>query len=177
MRFGLNVKGGEQAVVQIRNLPAKLAQRGIYDGLHNAARVVQKAIVAAAPLGTEPSRKTRSIRTVSVMRGRKRVRLRLAQAQSVSYDYGRLKQNIRRRRASVAATGMFAIQITRGRAFWAFFLEKGTSRMRPQPFWQAAAKSAEAAARKRFEETFAAAVQRSFNKAPVLNRAPVAPRQ
>lgn len=153
MKFGLTVTGGHELAARYAALPGKLPQQVIYAALHKSAAVVQEAVRAAAPVGTEPSRKTRRVRTAFVGRGKRRVKLRLNVAQAVAYDYGRLRGNIRRRRLR-ASTGEVGVQVTRGRAFWAFFLEQGTSRMRPHPFWQAASRGAEARARVLFEAEF-----------------------
>lgn len=54
--------------------------------------------------------------------------------------------------------------MTKGRAFWAFFLEQGTRRMRAHPFWQRASKSVEAEARAEFEKAFRAAMITAFQR-------------
>lgn len=162
----MTVTGGNAAAERLRTLPAKLQAGVLYVALHRAAAVLQQAVQAAAPVGTEPTRKTRRVRTSFIRLGRRRVKLKLTAPQSVSYDYGRLRANIRRRRANLRASGgEIAVSVTRGRAFWAFFLEKGTRRMRARPFWQQASRGAEAAARAEFERAFHAAVQRAVSRA------------
>lgn len=163
MKFGLQLTGGREFASALQSLPVELHKAAIYAALHRSAGIVQRAVQAAAPVGTEPSRKTRRIRSVFVMRGRRRTKLKLVAPVSVSYDYGRLRQNIRRRRLR-ASTGEIGVQVTRGRAFWAFFLERGTRRMRPHPFWQAASKGAEAQARAAFEAEFKQAVMIAMSR-------------
>jgi len=165
MRFGLTISGGNEAANRLRGLSAELQKGALYNALHRSAGVIQRAVQAAAPVGTEPTRKTRRVRSVFIARGRIRGRLRLAAPQSVAYDYGHLRENIRRRRLNFRRTGEIAVQVTRGRAFWAFFLERGTRRMRPHPFWQRASKAAEAQARAEFERAFREAVQRAMARA------------
>lgn len=166
MRFGLTLTGAEQAAEQLRSLPAKLQGAPLYAALHRSAGVIQAAIQAAAPVGTEPTRKTRRIHSAFVLRGRARRKLRLAAPVSVAYDYGHLRQNIRRRRERFARTGQIAVSVTRGRAFWAFFLEQGTRRMRPHPFWEAASRRAEVEARAVFEGAFRQALATALARAP-----------
>lgn len=163
MRFGLTVTGGQDAVAQLRDLPAKLQQGAIYAALHKSAQVVQQAVQRAAPVGTEPTRKTRRVGTSTVRFRGRRVKLRLAAPVSVSFDYGHLRDNIRRRRER-RNTGQVAVSVTRGRAFWAFFLEQGTRRMRAHPFWQRASKGVEAEARAEFEKAFRAAMLTAFQR-------------
>lgn len=154
MRIGLNVTGATEWARALNQLPEELQKRVLYAALHRSAGVIQQALKNAAPLGTEPTRKTRRVGTGLIGRGRKRLRVRLSAPRSVSYDYGRLRQNIIRRRLNVRRSGQIGVEITRGRAFWAFFLEKGTSRMRPHPFWHRAAAAAEARALAVFAEQF-----------------------
>jgi HK97 gp10 family phage protein len=161
--MGLRLDGAREWSATLSELPAELQRSALYVALHRSATVIQQAVRNAAPLGTEPSRKTRRVRTAFVARGRQRVKLRLVAPVTVSYDYGRLQQNIRRRRLR-ANSGEIGVEVTRGRAFWAFFLEKGTRRMRPHPFWQAAARNAEAAARAEFEKQFRRAVQIALSR-------------
>ena len=164
LRLGLTVSGGREAERALRELPIELQKGALYAALHRAAGVVQQAVQAAAPQGTEPTRKTRRVWSATVrVRGR-RTKLRLAAPVSIAYDYGRLRQNIRRRRANLRQTGEIAVSVTRGRAFWAFFLEQGTRRMRPHPFWQNASRRAAADARAEFEAAFRAAVQRHLSR-------------
>ena len=173
MRLGLNVTGGQEAVSALRELPLELQKGALYAALHRAAGVIQQAVTAAAPQGTEPTRKTRRVWSATVRVGRRRTKLRLAAPVAVAYDYGRLRQNIRRRRANLRQTGDIAVSVTRGRAFWAFFLEQGTRRMRPHPFWQGASQRAAAQARAEFELAFRAAVARALARgytAPAFRR-------
>jgi HK97 gp10 family phage protein len=158
MRFGLTVAGGAETARFLATLPANLQKRAWYTALHRSAQVIEAAVKAAAPVGTASTRKTRRVRSGFVLRGRNRTKLRFADPVSVSYDYGRLRANIRRRRQQFNNTGQIAVSVTRGRAFWAFFLEQGTRRMAARPFWQAASKRAEAQARAAFETAYRAAL-------------------
>lgn len=158
IRVGLKISGAREASEAWADLPAKLQGQVLYAALHRSAAVIQDAIKRAAPVGTEPTRKTRRVGSVFVFRGRRRTKLKLVAPMSVSYDYGHLRDNVRRRRLR-AGTGEIGVQVTKGRAFWAFFLERGTRRMRPHPFWQAASRGAERQARIVFEQDFAKAVQ------------------
>lgn len=158
IKFGLKISGAQEAADAWAVLPAELQKTSLYAALHRSAGVIQEAIKRAAPVGTEPTRKTRRVGTVFVLRGRRRTKLRLVAPMSVSYDFGHLRDNVRRRRLR-ASTGEIGVQVTKGRAFWAFFLERGTRRMPPHPFWQAASRGAEQQARLVFEQDFAKAVQ------------------
>lgn len=163
--LNLKITGAREAATAWAGLPDQLAKGSLYLALHRSAAVIQEAVRAAAPIGTEPTRKTRRIRSFFVLRGRNRTKFKLAQPLAVSYDYGRLRQNIRRRRLR-ASTGEVGVQVTKGRAFWAFFLERGTRRMRPHPFWQAAAQASEARAREVFQAEFRRAVQVALARGP-----------
>lgn len=163
MRFGLDMKGGQEWARALNQLPEKLQSGAIYAALHRSAGVVQKAIKRAAPVGTEPTRKTRRVFGVRVSARAGRY-LRLAKPVSVSYDYGRLRDNIRRRRLNARRTGEIGVQVTRGRAFWAFFLERGAGNVRPHPFWQRAAAAAEAEARAVFAEAFRGSVRTALSR-------------
>ena len=165
MIFSVNVTGAAEAAEQLRSLPAKLRAGPLYAALHRSAGVLQQAIIAAAPQGTEPTRKTRRISTAFVRLRGKRVKLRLSAPVAVAYDYGRLRANIRRRRANLKTTEQIAVSVTRGRAFWAFFQEQGTRRMRPHPFWQGASRRAEADARAEFRRAFDEALRRALARA------------
>lgn len=166
MRFGLSVTGGDAAAEKFRAIAAVAgdkqggtdARNAVFRALLNSAAVIQQAVKAAAPVGTEPTRKTRRIWSTPIGRGRFRRKLRLSAPMSVSFDYGHLRDNVRRGRANRRRSNEIAVVVGRGRAFWAYFLERGTRRMRPHPFWRLAAQSAEPQARAEFERAFRAAV-------------------
>ena len=141
------------AAVLLRRLPDDLARNVLQGGLLDSADVVRQAVRAAAPKGTEPTRKTRT----RFARGRGK---RRGQRESVAYDYGHLQDNIRVVAAGRGGRGA-AVRITTGKAFWGLFLEKGTVRMRARPFFFRAAE----AAYPRFLVAFADALGRGLRAA------------
>lgn len=120
------VRNAEQVGAALRAFPPQLQRRITQDALQRAFRPIADEVQRAAPLGTEPTRKTR----------------RLAGGRAQAYDYGRLRQNIRVRPASArtAQKGVRipTVRLSTGRAFWGYFLEWGTVRMRARPFFFAA---------------------------------------
>jgi HK97 gp10 family phage protein len=120
-----------------RSLPGELQRREIQGAIFAASSVIQKAVRAAAP---------RSVANPDKSYGARR-RLRLTKPMSVSYDFGRLHQNIVRRRARKGTVhGAFgSVSIGSGAAFWGHFLEKGTRHQRARPFFFRAVEGAKTA--------------------------------
>jgi HK97 gp10 family phage protein len=130
-----------------RNLPGELQRKELQGAIFAASGVIQKAVRAAAPRGKESSRKTRRVWTTHRGKGRQRTKMRLVKPMSVSYDFGRLYQNIVRRRARKGTVhGAFgSVSIGSGAAFWGHFLEKGTNHQRARPFFFRAVEGAKTA--------------------------------
>jgi HK97 gp10 family phage protein len=133
---GLKLDGTSPLLAKMRQLPADLQSRYMLRALRRGANRLADAVRAAAPLGTEPSRKTRTVGTLRVAIGRRRRVVRLSTGVSVSYDYGRLRENIRARVRSRLYKGIPVLRVSPGRAFWGLFLEKGTKRQGARPFFQ-----------------------------------------
>lgn len=87
-----------------------------------AAQHVRTAAENRAPRGTGPTKKTRKLKGGA----------------SVEYDYGRLYQNIKMRKVRARKEHTIVYQVTTGRAFWGYFLERGTSRMGAKPWFRPA---------------------------------------
>jgi HK97 gp10 family phage protein len=159
MLLGVRIQSGDQVARVFERLTPELKTRTIQAGLFRAAKTLEDAVKAAAPRGTEPSRKTRTVGTIRLaIRGRKRVRVRLRAPTTISYDYGRLRDNIKRRRLTRQFKGVPVVRVSPGPAFWGLFLERGTRRMRPHPFFQAAVKRALPEYAAAFRAEFAAVV-------------------
>lgn len=90
--------------------------------LRGAANDVRDAVKAAAPVGTGSTKKS----------------ARNKGGDSRSYDYGRLRDNIRVREARARADNTVVMQVTTGNAFWSRFLEYGTRKMSARPFFRPA---------------------------------------
>lgn len=143
-----------------RKLTPELQRAALEAAVFRAAGEVQKAVKAAAPVGTEPTRKTRRVRTAWRGTGKERKKLRLAQPESVAYDYGHLRNNIIRRRDRKGSSSALAVTLVGiGRAFWGRFLERGTVRMRPHPFYAASVAAAEPAMKCALADAFGKAVE------------------
>lgn len=93
----------------LRTLGTDVERKVALQALRTAARVGQRAIRQAAPVGTEPMhRKQRK--------------------------YGRLRDNIRVSVASRKAPE-FRVTVNSGRAYWGMFTEFGTVRQPPRPWF------------------------------------------
>lgn len=100
---------GDDALVTkvLRGLTPELQRDSIESALLIATRPMQEAAALAAPRGTGPEKKKR----------------RSKGGQMVESSYGRLYQNITRRRMRNA--GQPTIRIGSGKAFWGRFIEMG----------------------------------------------------
>lgn len=86
------------------------------------AKIVKDAFVQSAPVGTEPTEKTRTLRSGKV----------------VKFDYGRLRDNIRIRKAKADSPNQVKFSVGVGAAFWGLFQEFGTSKMAARPWMRPA---------------------------------------
>lgn len=86
------------------------------------AKIVKQAFVESAPVGTEPTAKTRKTKTGKV----------------VAFDYGRLRDNIRIRKQRVDNPNTIRFSVGVGSAFWGLFQEFGTSKMAARPWMRPA---------------------------------------
>lgn len=82
------------------------------------AKLVKQAFADAAPVGTEPTTKTRATKSGKV----------------VAFDYGRLRDNIRIRKQKADRPNTIRFSVGIGSAFWGLFQEFGTSRMAARPW-------------------------------------------
>lgn len=88
----------------------------------DAAKVVAEKARMLAPVGDGPTRKTRRNKGGVV----------------VSFDYGRLKDNIRVRKQRVRKQHHIVYAVTIGKAFWGAFQEFGTVNMPARPWLRVA---------------------------------------
>lgn len=82
------------------------------------AKMVKAALVQAAPVGTEPTEKTR----------------RTKSGKLVTFDYGRLRANIRIRKLKGSNQHQIKFGVGIGSAFWGLFSEFGTRHQPARPW-------------------------------------------
>jgi HK97 gp10 family phage protein len=82
------------------------------------AKMVKDALVQAAPVGTEPTTKTR----------------RTKSGKLVTFDYGRLKDNIRIRKLKGSNQHQIKFAVGIGSAFWGLFSEFGSRHQAAKPW-------------------------------------------
>ncbi len=82
------------------------------------AKIIKAAFVEAAPIGTEPTGKTRRTRSGKV----------------VAFDYGRLRDNIRIRKQRGDNPNQVKFSIGIGSAFWGLLQEFGTRHQAARPW-------------------------------------------
>lgn len=107
---------GVQAMERVlKKLPGKLAERELTSAARAGANVIRKAVRERAPESGE-SAEQRSKRSTS------------------GKDYGPLKKNIRVTRLRKTSRSV-EMAVHNGPAFWAKFLEWGTSKLAARPFF------------------------------------------
>lgn len=83
-----------------------------------SAEYLREEWIKAAPF--DPRRKPKTYITQS--------------GEKITKDYGHLRDNIKVRKVRARKAGAIVYQVTTGRAFWGFFLELGTYKMRARPW-------------------------------------------
>lgn len=108
MKYDLSIDGLKQFDDVLKELGPALAQRELRYAAVQGSKVIQNSIAEDAPLGEDPS-------------------------SPGSRKYGPLSENIRIAKRKFTRNSVeYAIHT--GAAYWAYFLEFGTSKMSPQPF-------------------------------------------
>jgi HK97 gp10 family phage protein len=120
MKFGIG--GVDDLKRTLAALNTESATKAGTVATREGAKIVKEAFIAAAPVGTEGT-----IRTRTTKRGKK-----------VKSDYGRLRDNIviRKIRGTNQHQIKFAVGV--GDAFWGMFLEFGTRFMAARPWMRPA---------------------------------------
>lgn len=119
-KFTLN--GVEDLKRTLLQLNSESATKVGTSATREGAGVIKRAFVNAAPLGTEPTRKTRRTKKGSV----------------VAFDYGHLRANIRLRKQRVTRQHQIKYSVGIGAAFWGLIQEFGSSRMAARPWMRPA---------------------------------------
>lgn len=116
VRFELN--GVEELKRTLAALNSESATKVGTTASREAAKLVKAAFVANAPVGTEPTAKTRKTKAGDVVR----------------YDYGRLKNNIRVRKLRSDKQHQIKYGVGIGAAFWGLIQEFGSKNMPARPW-------------------------------------------
>jgi HK97 gp10 family phage protein len=111
MKLDVHIDGLKEIEKVMQNLGPALAKREASGAVASGARVIRREIRANVPVGDKKVKRSK--------------------------DYGKLRDNIRITRRKFAR---FSVEyaIHTGDAFWARFLEFGTVKMPPQPFFTSA---------------------------------------
>lgn len=120
VRFELN--GVEELKRTLAALNSESATKVGTVASREAAKLVKGAFVANAPVGTEPTAKTRKTKKGHVVR----------------YDYGRLKNNIRIRKLRPDKQHQIKYGVGIGAAFWGLIQEFGSKNMAARPWMRPA---------------------------------------
>jgi HK97 gp10 family phage protein len=125
----VKLEGLEELKANLEALGKEVATKVGIRATREAAKAVAEAVRAYAPIGTQSTVRTRRRRdgTIAIA------------------DYGRLRDNIRVRRARARKETTITFNVTTGNAFWGKFLEFGTVHMPARP-WMRPAFDASAAA-------------------------------
>jgi HK97 gp10 family phage protein len=120
VRFELN--GLEELKRTLAELNSESATKVGMVATREAAKIVREAFIAAAPVGTEPTRKTR----------------RKKNGEIVPYDYGRLRDNIRIKKGKASNRHQVKFGVGVGAAFWGLIQEFGSKNMAARPWMRPA---------------------------------------
>ncbi|MEV5030993.1 HK97 gp10 family phage protein [Sphingobium sp. LMC3-1-1.1] len=112
------LKGWDELKRGLEQLGPELATKAGKSAARAGAKTLADELKIAAPVGDEDT--SRSYRTKS--------------GESVTVDYGHLRDNIKVRMARPKNAHNVVALVTFGAAFWARFLEYGTSKMKARPF-------------------------------------------
>lgn len=118
MQMSLKIEGAAELSAALKALGPEATKAG-RAALRQSAQDLRDRVRAAAPVGHGSTRKYR----------------RLKNGSSQSYDYGRLRDNIRAREVKARTDNTIVFIVTTGNAFWSRFLEYGTRKMRARPFF------------------------------------------
>jgi len=148
IRFDLG--GVSEMENALKLLPARVAERELIRAARAGSQVVRKAVKAAAPRsGQTPEQRSR--RTSS------------------GKNYGALANNIRVTTRTKGKRHSVEVAIHTGNAFWGMFLEFGTSRMAPRPFFAPAWDKSRDAALAAVAETLASGIDRTAKELALRN--------
>ena len=111
------ITGAREAAKVLKSLPKKTRRKVLRATVRKPAQLARKAIRARAPVGPIPA---------SARKGKRKT-------------YGKIKDQIRAKRdGSRSSPTREVVVVDTGKAFWAFFYEKGTSKQPPRPFFVSA---------------------------------------
>lgn len=119
MRVGVKFEGGAELSRALRELGEESTKTG-RTSLRATANELRAVLRETAPVGTGPTTKKR----------------RLKNGQSVTYDYGRLRDNIRVREQRAIRDNSVVMAVSTGNAFWAVFREFGTVDQPARPWFR-----------------------------------------
>lgn len=120
MRFDrVRLEGAKELDQMLASLGTEVATKIGVAAARASAREARDALIRAAPY--DPSYRLKYYRSKKTGVVRK------------SY-YGHLRDNIRSRRVKARTKGYVGYDVTTGRAFWGYFLEVGTAKMRARPW-------------------------------------------
>jgi HK97 gp10 family phage protein len=122
MTVRFELKGVEDLKRTLAELNAESATKVGMVATREGAKVIREAFIENAPVGTEPTRKTR----------------RRKNGQSVAYDYGRLKDNIRIKKGKATDKHQIKFKVGVGAAFWGLIQEFGSRNMAARPWMRPA---------------------------------------
>lgn len=117
MRVSVKFEGGQDLSRALATLGDESTVAG-RRSLRTTANELRDALRESAPRGDGPTKKTK----------------RLKSGGSASYDYGRLKDNIRVTESRARKDNTIVMKVSTGNAFWGRFLEFGTVNMRARPW-------------------------------------------
>ena len=120
VRFELN--GVDDLKRTLGELATESANKVGTTATREAANLVKAAFIAAAPVGTEPTEKTRKNK----------------RGASIKFDYGRLKDNIRIRKSRPDKQHQIKYGVGIGAAFWGLIQEFGSKFMAARPWMRPA---------------------------------------
>lgn len=113
-----NLSGFEDLKRTLAELNTESATKVGTVAAREGAKMVKQAFVEAAPVGAEPTAKTRRSKSGKV----------------VAYDYGRLRDNIRIRKQKGEGQNQIKFSVGVGSAFWGIFSEFGTRHQAARPW-------------------------------------------
>lgn len=119
MRTRLHLEGAKELEKALGEIGVEMAEKVGRAAVRKAAQGFREGLKEAAPYNPAgPTPKVYTAKDGSVRRT----------------DYGHLRDNLRVRYEKTREPYMVRYLVTIGRAFWGYFLEVGTVRMRPRPW-------------------------------------------
>ncbi len=116
----VKLEGAKELDAALAALGQDIATKTGVRAVRGTARVLRQALYEAAPYRPGVQLKVYTSTSGEVRRT----------------DYGDLRDNIKVRRDRARKQGNISFRVTTGHGFWGYFLEVGTVRMRPHPWWR-----------------------------------------